>query len=101
MKTDPTRLKIVVASLFDEMTLYDTTLRKVTAYISDKFVVRLTRQFKYNKRNTRETLLLTYGRPNYEERAYIALLKKAKEPFPVKKIQLKFWPKPRAKKGKK
>jgi len=38
-------------------------------------------------------MVLTIGRPNYAEREFIKLCKKAGEPFPVKKMQLKFYPK--------
>lgn len=37
-------------------------------------------------------LRLTIGRPNYSERKFIKQCVKAGEPFPIKKIQLKYWP---------
>jgi hypothetical protein len=35
--------------------------------------------------------VFTIGKPNYEEREFIKKCKKAGEPFPVKKIQVKFY----------
>ena len=69
-----------------------TRVRSAVKYISDKEVVKATRRFKPSKRNTREEVLLTIGRPNYAERKFIKLCKKAGEPFPVKKVQLKLYP---------
>lgn len=36
-----------------------------------------------------ETFLVTVGKPGYREREFIKVLKKSKEPFPVKKVQLR------------
>lgn len=68
-----------------------TRVRSAVKYISDKEVVKATRRFKPSKRNLREEILLTIGRPNYAERRFIKLCKKAGEPFPVKKVQLKHY----------
>ena len=40
-------------------------------------------------------IILTIGKPNYLEREFIKKCVKAKEPFPVKKIQFQNWPKTR------
>lgn len=69
--------------------------RKATKYISERETVKATRQMyggKINKRDRHTTILFTVGIPNYEEREFIKLCKKSNEPFPVKKIQIK-WPK--------
>lgn len=68
-----------------------TGARSAVKYISEKEVVRATRRLKPDKRNTREEVVLTIGKPNYAERAFVKLCKKAGEPFPVKKVQLKFY----------
>lgn len=60
-----------------------------TAYLADNWTVKATRQFKPDRRNSRETILVTVGRPNYAERKFIKLCRKAGEPFPVRKIQLR------------
>ncbi len=67
-------------------------IRKVVIYISPKLTIKLTRQ-RHDKRSKRHTFLLTIGNPNYAERAFIKKLIAAKEPFPVKKVQVKFYPK--------
>ena len=58
--------------------------KKATKYLDDKTVVKATRQGKNN------SLILTWGRPNYLERKFIKLCKKAGEKFPIRKVQLKF-----------
>ena len=72
---------------------YEKLLRGVTAFISPTKTVKLTRQRRYKKGDGAETMILTFGRPNYKEREFIKQCKKAKEPFPVKKTLLRFWPK--------
>lgn len=73
----------------------DVTVLKATKYISPDYVVKATRKrfgAKRNPDNLNEgicEICLTLGRPNYAEREFIKLCKKAKEKFPVKKIQVK------------
>lgn len=74
--------------------LVDTpTARKVTAYLAPDYTMKVSRQRPHNKRDKVETFIVTHGRPNYLEREFIKLAKKAGEPFPIKQIQLKLWPK--------
>jgi hypothetical protein len=65
---------------------------KATKYISDKLTIKATRKRYKGKflHNKVVDLVFTMGIPNYEERQFIKLCKKAGESFPVKKIQLKF-----------
>jgi len=77
--------------------LLKTGARRATKYWSPKDVVSACRPC-YNgkvddKRDKRATVVLKLGAPNFEERGFIKLCRKAGEPFPVKKIQLKFPPK--------
>lgn len=68
-------------------------LISATAYISTKLIARLIRKRtnkKFDKRDNSSNFSLTVGRPNYLEREFIKSCKKANEPFPIKKIQLKF-----------
>lgn len=67
-------------------------LVKATKYVSPKLVVRGTRT-RYGGKFLRGNIeiTLTIGKPNYAEREFIKLLKKAKEPFPVKLIQVKHY----------
>jgi hypothetical protein len=63
---------------------------QATKYFSDILIVRARRRLfggKITKGNVE--IVLTIGKPNYAEREFIKLCKKAKEPFPVKKIQVK------------
>lgn len=79
-----------IAKLYNALT-GSHKVRKVVAYCSPTMTVKLTRQ-RLDRRASRHTYLLTIGRPNYAERKFIKTLIKAKEPFPVKKIQLYFYP---------
>ena len=69
---------------------------KAVKYFDETTTVKATRRlFKYNKRKIDKRrkcveILFTIGIPNYEEREFIKKVKKAGEPFPVKKIKLKF-----------
>lgn len=70
--------------------------RTVTKYISPKYIVRATRATykgaKAKKRILKDgniEIILTIGKPNFVEREFIKKCVKAKEPFPVKKIQFK------------
>ena len=66
---------------------------KATKYISDKEIIRATRT-RFGQSFSRGNLevTITRGKPNYTEREFIKACKKSGEPFPVKKIQLKFFP---------
>ena len=79
-----------VQALFDDL-----SRRKATKYLSPTYAVKATRQRRHDKRDRSETIIVTVGGPNYAERAFVAKCTKAKEPFPVRKVQLKFWPKKR------
>lgn len=79
---------------------------KATKYLSYKKVVKATRK-RYAGKFGRGSvdIILTIGAPNYVEREFIKLCKKAGEPFPIKKVQLKLYVpkksnlKPRSKAG--
>lgn len=69
---------------------------RATKFISPTLVIKATRRrFKgklQNGRAKQETILLTIGKPNYLERHFIKLCRQAREPFPIKAIQLKLVP---------
>jgi len=69
---------------------------KATKYFSERETVKATLRGKLHRssrnRSNFAEILFTIGPPNYEERQFIKQVKKAKEPFPIKKIQIK-WPK--------
>lgn len=64
--------------------------KKATRYFSENEVLKATYQGKRNRKASQHTIIFTLGRPNFEEKEFIRRAKEAKEPFPVKKIQLKF-----------
>lgn len=71
----------------------NTDIRSAVYYVSEKQTIKLTRRRRYCSRDKAETFILTCGVPNYLERDFIKLLKKAGEKFPLRKIQFRFWPK--------
>lgn len=67
--------------------------RQATVYLSETLIVRATARFKFARRMRINEVVLTVGKPNYREREFIRTCKKAKEPLPVKKVQIKYWSK--------
>ena len=88
-------MNVVTEAMYDALVaLHDyTNLRKATVYLSPTCVIKASRQRPIDRRDRRETFVVTAGIPNYAERAFIKLCKEAKEPFPLTKVQFKFWPK--------
>lgn len=66
--------------------------KKATKYLSPKLKVSAIRRGRLYSRCAYHSILFTIGVPNYEERIFVRLRQKAKLPFPVRQIQLK-WPK--------
>lgn len=66
-------------------------VRKATAYISERRVIKATAQCRANKRSKSVTILVTVGKPNFVERRFIRLCKKAGMVFPLRQIQWRFW----------
>ena len=68
--------------------------RRATAYLRPTAVISACRPCYRgrvaNGRDTRATIVVKLGAPNFQERAFIKHCVKAGEPFPVKKIQLKY-----------
>lgn len=69
--------------------------RMATYYINDRLIVRATRRMAPDGRAKRVEMVLTYGAPNFVERRFIRLCKQAGEPLPVRRVQVKWWPKKR------
>lgn len=90
-EVDPKFFAVVCAALIGS------DCRMATKYLDAKTVVRATWRHKPSKRNTREEMVVTYGEPNYLEKRFVKACKQAGEPFPVKKVQLRPWPKKKAK----
>lgn len=78
--------------------LVDADAHTATKYVSPTAIVRATRQLVRGKvpQTGNLAITLTVGKPNYAERKFIKQCRKAGEPLPVKKVQLKFPPKRRA-----
>lgn len=78
-------------------TLFSGPYIRVTKYMSPKLIIRATRR-RFDKEISlkgKQDVVLTVGTPNYLEREFIKILKKAKEPFPVKQVQLKHYNPPK------
>lgn len=73
--------------------LLGTEVKTATKYLSPSMTVRATRVSKHDK--GRISYVVSVGKPNYLERKFIKLLKKAGEPFPVRKVQLRMAPQKR------
>ena len=83
--------KVAEALIYSDM-------KTATKYLTTKLVVRATWHNKPAKANRLERMAVTYGCPNYLEVKFIKDCIAAKEPFPVKNIVLKPWPKKRVSK---
>lgn len=64
--------------------------KKATRYYAENYTVKATLKGKPRKNERQREILLTIGRPNYAERDFISKCKKAGEPFPVRKVQIKW-----------
>lgn len=61
-------------------------------YVSESLVVKATWHNAPKANSRGETMVVTFGKPNYAEREFIKQCRKAGEPFPVRKTQFKFYP---------
>lgn len=79
-----------IFSVLADMILDGEAIR-ATKYFSDKMVVSATRQRFGGKvlHGKNAVIIFKVGKPNFKEREFIKLCKKAGEPFPIKKIQIK------------
>ena len=73
--------------------LADPTIKTATKYLSPKLTIRVTRFGKIKRKDARNDFRVQYGRPNYTAAKFIKLCIKAGEPFPIKKVQLKYYSK--------
>lgn len=67
--------------------------KRATKYFAANDVVTATRKLykgRIDKRDKSIVIVLKIGRPNYAEREFIKQCKKVKEPFPIKRVQLKY-----------
>lgn len=82
--------------------LLRTDSKQAVKYVSPALVVKATRvTYRAHGRRPRKgerssEVVLTFGKPGYREREFIKACKKAGEPFPVKRVQLRAYPRRRA-----
>lgn len=74
-------------------TLRSTGCRRASVYIDANTVVAISARHAPDKRNRLNDYVLKIGVPNFVERRFIRMCKKAGEPLPVKKVQIKNWAK--------
>lgn len=82
--------------------LLESGARKATLYLSPKLTIKASIPvYRPNgrwpkkvedARANRTEIVFTAGAPNFEERMFIRAALKAGEPFPIKRVQLKFLP---------
>jgi len=73
-------------------TILSFNLKRVTMYLKPDFVISAQRKCwggKIDLRDKSVEIVVKIGKPNFAEREFIKLCKKAGEPFPVKKLQFK------------
>ncbi len=65
--------------------------KRAVKYLSPTRTVKATARHKHGSKDSAVVVVVTIGVPNYAESKYIKLLKKAEEPFPVKKLRVKWF----------
>jgi hypothetical protein len=69
--------------------------KTATKYLGSRLVVRATWHNKPRLNNRHEVMIVTFGAPNYLEAKFIKDCFAAGEDLPMRKVQLKAWPKKR------
>lgn len=64
--------------------------RQAIKYVNEKFTIKATYHGKFDLRSRNDVIVVTLGTPNFKERRFIKLCKKAKEKFPIRKLQCVF-----------
>lgn len=82
------RIQIAVGDVVGQVLI---GYRKATKFLTPDLVVKATGRHKPTKRSRQTEVILVVGKPNYAEREFIRQAKKAAEPFPVRRIQVKEW----------
>lgn len=67
-------------------------VHRATKYLSPTRVITITRVGRFVPRVAHGDYRLKVGMPNYREREFIKLALKAGEKFPIRKVQLQFYP---------
>lgn len=91
MTTTPKLTRLSLRNAIES--ILETDARSATVYQHPFLRVTATRRRKPRSRDLIQEILLTIGRPNYAGRQFVKQCLKAGEPFPVKNVQLRFYPK--------
>ncbi len=85
-------MKVVPNAVYGQLAeaLVNGGAKRATKYLSPSLVVKATRIGKLDLRDSRQSFIVTVGAPNYAERLFVKDYKLTGEPFPVRKIQLKW-----------
>jgi len=86
------RVRAAVSDCIAEVVALNGAARQATSFITPKLTVKATRQRKPDRRDTRTTILVSIGRPNYYEARIIKASLKAGVAFPMKSIYRKEYP---------
>lgn len=65
--------------------------KRATKYVSPTLVYKATARHRIRRGARTVEMVVTIGKPNYAEREFIKVAKKAGETFPIKKVQIKAW----------
>lgn len=65
--------------------------RQATHYITTQYVIKATRQHRPRRGARSTTIVVTVGKPNFAERAFIKLAKKAGKKFPMTNMHVKHY----------
>lgn len=71
----------------------DKNIRTLTYYESPKLTLRITRVYKPKAHDRSQGFRMELGAPNYTARKFIKDCIRAGESFPIKRVQIKFYPK--------
>ncbi len=72
------------------LVLGNCAIRSASKFVTPELVVTATRRHKPYRRQKTVEIVLTIGKPNFRGREFVKKCIKSGEPFPVKKVQLKF-----------
>lgn len=70
----------------------DYRMKTVTWYRSPTSTVRISKKHKHKKNAYNPSYIVTVGKPNYASKLKVKTYIKAGEPFPVKKLEFKYYP---------
>lgn len=88
---EPTISQVTRAVAAAVDTVIGPTFRKATKYLHPAFVVSACRRHRKVQQGCME-IMVKVGKPNSRQRDFIRACIKAKERFPVRRIQYQYWP---------